>query len=460
MKDLFPYKLHLQIFQLDEYNVVKFLKWIFTHYATREIENKKPLIWTKKAKSIFYVAILLACLTFVLLWYFYGFLGFSAAFFITTQSYLFVLLAYYLLLPIEIYQKHTIKRATEKKLDSLKDLQIIGVTGSYGKTSVKEFLYQILKTKYSVLKTPESYNTPYGIAKVVNLELDKSYEYFICEMGAYRIGEIKEICDMVHPTYGILTGINQQHLESFGSLENTTKGKFELIDALPKNGFGVVNIDNERIKNNLLTYNQKIITYGFSNSSFSMRNSKQTTHGTTFTLVLDHKEYHAKTQLLGKPNLQNILAAATMSYLLGMKPDAIIQAIATLKPVPHRLEIKQQDTMTIIDNAFNSNVDGFKESIALLKNFEQTKVLVTPGIVELGKQTFSTHKELGEQLDAIDYIFLIGNSERTRGLKAGIKNQEKIIELRSISEVWYEISKRHLNNPVVLIENDLPDNYQ
>ena len=459
LKKLFPYKLQLQIFQLDEYSVSKFLRWISTHFFVRELENKKPLVLTQKATFIYYLSLILTFLCVIVLIFKLKLLGLILGFLITTQSYLFLIIAYYLLLPFEQYKKNKIKQDTQEKISSLKKLTVIGITGSYGKTSVKEFLYQILKTEYSVLKTPESYNTPYGIAMVVDLELDDSYEYFICEMGAYRTGEIKEICDMVHPKYGVLTGINEQHLETFGSLENTMKGKFELIDSLPENGWGIINIDNPHIKNNYQKYDKKLFTYGFTDEKFTIKNIKHHASGSEFTLVLDGKEHFAKTKLLGKPNLQNILAAATMSFLLGVKTQSIIAAIADLEPVPHRLEIKKQEKVTIIDDAYNSNVNGFKEAISLLKEFKQPKILVTPGIVDLGDQTFAIHKTLGMLLEELDYIFLVGKSERTNGLKDGIKEKSKIVETETLHAALKKIHEMELVHPVVLLENDLPDNY-
>jgi UDP-N-acetylmuramoyl-tripeptide--D-alanyl-D-alanine ligase len=456
---LFPFKLQLQIFQLDEYSSKKLLLWVFTHFLTRSIENKKPLIWTQKARSLYYFSIVLTFIVLALATYYFKIMGIILGIFIATQPYLLLIIASSILLPFENYRKQKIRDKTQSKIDSFTKLKIIGVTGSYGKTSVKEILYQILKTQYRVLKTPESYNTPYGIAKVVDLELDDSYEFFICEMGAYRIGEIKEICDMVHPNYGILTGINEQHIETFGSLQNTTKGKFELIDSLPDSGYGVINIDNTYIKNNYQNYKQKQIPYGYTDEKFSIKNIRTRAQAWEFTLILNGKEYHSKTKLLGKPNLQNILAAATMSYLQGMKPLAITAAIANLKPIPHRLELKEQQNMTIIDDAYNSNVDGFKGAIELMNLFKQPKILITPGIVDLGEHTFSIHKELGILLSDMDYVILVGKSERTKGLKEGLKNKNKLIETDTLQEALKKISSLKVNHPVVLLENDLPDNY-
>lgn len=457
---LFPYKLHLHIFQLEEYNGGKLVQWVISHFWIRNLENKKPLVWTQKAKALYCLAILFASLVLLCFTVILKFIGLVLGLLLATQAYLFLLLASYFLFPLEIYQKNKIKKLTRQKLQSLKNLKIIGITGSYGKTSVKEFLYQILKTQYKVLKTPGSYNTPYGIAKVVDLELNDDYEYFVCEMGAYKRGDIKEICDIVHPKYAVLTGINEQHLESFGSLENTTITKFELITSLPTNGFGIVNIDNKYIREDFQKYKVNLITYGFTDEKFSVRKVKQTPQGSTFMLLFDGKVYDAKTLLLGIPNIQNILAAATMSFLLGMQPKAIVSAIANLAPIPHRLEIKEQEYMTIIDDAYNSNVDGFREAIHLLKLFtNRPKIIVTPGIVGLGNKTLEIHRELGKLLIDLDYVFLVGKSERTDGLKEGMQKKGKIIELKTIKDVWEHIEHLNLKRPAVLLENDLPDNY-
>lgn len=456
---LFPYRVQLQIFQQGEYKVYKFLLWIFTHFSVRSLENKKQLVMTQKARGILYVALLLVIVLTGALLFLYGFVGFLLGVIFATQAYIFLALASLFLLPYEKYRKMKTILAAEKKLASFSKLKVIGVTGSYGKTSVKEFLYHMLKTKYAVLRTPESFNTPLGIAKVVDLELDDSYDFFVCEIGAYKRGDIKEICHMVHPTYGILTGINEQHIETFGSLENTTKGKFELIASLPNDGFGVVNGDNARIQNALSDYSQKIIPYGFSDKEFSITDITQASEGSEFVLILDRKKYKTKTKLLGKSNLQNILGAATMSYLLGMTPPEIVKAITVIEPISHRLEIKELGTMTLIDDAYNSNVDGFQEAIALLQSFDRPKIFVTPGIVDLGDRTLSIHENLGKLLDHIDYIILIGKSDRTRGLAMGITDKKKIIALDSIQHVWKKIDELQLGRPVVLLENDLPDNY-
>jgi UDP-N-acetylmuramoyl-tripeptide--D-alanyl-D-alanine ligase len=300
-----------------------------------------------------------------------------------------------------------------------------------------------------------------GISKVIDLELDESYGFFICEMAAYRRGEIKELADMLKPKFGILTGINEQHLEMFGSIENTVQAKFELIDAIPEDGFAVINGDNDLVRNNYLKYKKNFVIYGLGNFSFSAKNIKINQEETSFDLILDNKVYPCRTKLIGRSQVENIVAAATMAFKLGIKPAKIVKAIENLSSVPHRLEFKNLENALIIDDAYNSNVTGFKEALHLLDNFkDRQKVIVTPGIVDLGSKTLEIHQELGVLCEKIcDAIILVGKSDRTKGLALGAANKKKTYWMNSIKDLSTVLKDLNLKNPVVLLENDLPDNY-
>ncbi|MBI2414652.1 UDP-N-acetylmuramoyl-tripeptide--D-alanyl-D-alanine ligase [candidate division WWE3 bacterium] len=463
LKKLIPIELQLNIFQLEEYSVSRFILWLKNNLYTRKLEEKKKLVWTHKARFIYRFALFYFFSFVTIAYVIFGVIGLLLSLLSITQPYLFLILGLLTRFPYEFVNRRHTKNQTNIKLKTFSKLKVIGITGSYGKTSVKEFLYTILKQEYNVLKTPESYNTLFGISKVVDLELDGSYDFFICEMGAYKIGEINELCEMVNPTYAILTGINEQHLERFGSIENTTKAKFELINSLPENGFGLVNIDNKIILNNYKKYAKKLIEYGHNSSFNTVTNCITTLEGTKFDLMLNGVTYQCSTHLIGNSNLTNLVAAATMAYNLGTPINQILHGISLLRSVPHRLELKvlQVQGITLIDDAYNSNPTGFHEALETLKLFtNHTKVLVTPGIVELGQSSEKIHHDIGEKADYIcDFIFLVGNNDRTKALANGVKNKEKIIMLKGISELWLEITKLKLTNPVVLIENDLPDNY-
>jgi len=266
---------------------------------------------------------------------------------------------------------------------------------------------------------------------------------------------------MLHPQYGILTGINEQHLETFGSIENTVKAKFELIDALPEDGFAVINGENDLIKKNYQKYKKNFVIYGLGDFSFAAKNIKISEEGTVFNLTLDNKLYACKTKLIGRSQIENIVAAATMAFKLRIKPAKIVEAIGNLSPIPHRLELRKRGNMLIIDDAYNSNVTGFQEALKLLENFtDRQKVIVTPGIVELGTKTLEIHRGLGSLAEKVcNEVILVGKSERTKGLAAGINNQKKIRWISSINDLQVTLRELNLKNPVVILENDLPDNY-
>jgi UDP-N-acetylmuramoyl-tripeptide--D-alanyl-D-alanine ligase len=459
---IFPLRFYLHIAQLEDYDVYRFVSWLSKNPFKHTSDNKKPLVWTSKVKTLFITTLIYIGILSVLLVIRFGLIGLVISLILATQTYIFLVLSLLTRKPYEILNRALTKKRISNKIAMLKKnkLKVIGITGSYGKTSVKEFLYHILKSKYKVLRTPESYNTLFGIEKVVTYELDETYDYFICEMGAYKIGEIDELCSMVLPGDAILTAINEQHLERFGKIENTIQAKFELIQWVEKSGMCLLNATNTYINENYSKYTLNPIFYGTNQCKFHTANEVTTLDGTRFSLILDSNEYEAETKLIGYSNIQNILAASSFAYLLGVGPETIVKAISNLKAIPHRLELKKlANGLIIIDDAYSSNIDGFKEALKLLATFNNhQKVIVTPGIVELGKITYAIHKELGAYVDqSCDKILLVGKSDRTRGLEDGISVKNKIHYLNSIKELYDHID--NIENTVLLIENDLPDNY-
>lgn len=462
LKTLFPYEMYLHIFQLEEYQVGRFLKWVYLNFTKRKVGSKKQLVWTFKVRFILWSAMFYVVALNFLLVCLLNYLGLFIGILLATQSYLFLILGLLTLKPYEILNRKRVKGRTRAKILSLKQrgLKVVGIAGSYGKTSVKEFLYQILKTKYKVLRTPESYNTLFGIWKTVDYELDNHYDFFICEMGAYKIGEIKELCEMVLPDHAILTGINEQHIDRFKKIENTIKAKFEIIDYSDKEGIALLNGNNEHIKDNYAKHRGGCVLYALPTSRYNIKNIRPDKTGSRFTLGLDGNTFEASTGLIGNSNLENILAAASMAYLLRLEPQLIIEAIGRLKPIPHRQELKTWlNGLTVIDDAYSSNATGFKSALDLLESFhDYHKVIATPGIVELGEKTQAIHRELGGLIDSVcDEILLIGKNERTLSIKEGIVNKNKVTFINALNELSEHIT--NIDNTIALIENDLPDNY-
>ncbi len=362
--------------------------------------------------------------------------------------------------PIEYgIRKYYINDA-KKILRNMPNLIVIGVTGSYGKTSVKNFLVKTLSAKYEVLTTPKNYNTTMGVVKTIREQLKPIHQIFICEMGATKTGDIKEICDIVNPKFGVITSIGPQHLESFKTIDNIIKTKFELYDSVNKNGgITFLNYDNEYLsKQN----RSNTLTYGINNEklNYNAYNLKSSSQGLSFSI----NNVDFKTKLIGRHNIVNITGAIAVANYLEIPLDRLVSRVREIKSVEHRLQLISKGNLNIIDDAYNSNPVSSKSAIDTLSEFEGTKIIVTPGLIELGGDEEKYNFEFGEYMcDTCDYIFLV-NSTISKYVLNGINskkyNKDKIFMVNSPQEAITQITSFGLNDKVtVLLENDLPDNY-
>ena len=287
-------------------------------------------------------------------------------------------------------------------------------------------------------------------------------------MGAYVRGEIGRLCKLVKPKYGILTRIGTAHLESFGSQENIQKGKFELIESLPSDGFGVLNGDDPLQVSYELKNNVKIIWIGIENKDVDVRatNIKCSSKGTTFDVVFkgDDKKYHFETKLLGDHNVYNILSAIACGKEFGIEIDDLIAAVRAVKPVEHRLELKKINNFYMIDDAYNSNPIGAENACKILGMMPGMKIVVTPGMIELGEKEDEYNKEFGRQIaEVADKVILIGE-KRTKPIKEGLIekdfDKEKIIVFNDVRDAYPVIEEEARKKDVyALFENDLPDTF-
>ena len=362
--------------------------------------------------------------------------------------------------PIEYgIRKHYINDA-KKILKNMPNLIVIGVTGSYGKTSVKNFLVKTLSAKYEVLTTPKNYNATMGVVKTIREELKPIHQIFVCEMGATKIGDIKEICDIVNPKFGVITSIGPQHLESFKTIENIIKTKFELYDSVNKNGgITFLNYDNEYLaKQN----RSNTLAYGINNEKldYNAYNLKSSSQGLSFSI----NNVDFKTKLIGRHNIVNITGAIAVANYLEIPLDRLVPRVREFKSVEHRLQLISKGNLNIIDDAYNSNPVSSKSAIDTLSEFDGTKIIVTPGLIELGGDEEKYNFEFGEYMcDVCDYIFLV-NSTISKYVLNGINskkyNNDKIFMVNSPQEAVMQITNFGLNDKItVLLENDLPDNY-
>lgn len=425
---------------------------------------KKPLVITSRIKRLLITIFIIYALS---IYIFYFRLNINYYLILTIMAYFeyfIVLIAVKVNIPIEKCVFINFKNKAMKKLKTMTNLKVIGITGSYGKTSSKNILNDILNAKYNSLATPRNLNTPYGLIMTINNNLDKFDEIFIAEMGAYKIGEIKELCDLVHPKYGILTRIGTAHLELFGSQENIQKGKFELIESLPKDGIAVLNADDPLQVNYNLKNKVKTLWIGIDNEcDFKATNIKVSNKGTTFDLIIkgDKNKYNFETKLLGYANIYNILAGIALGYEFKINIKELQNAVKSVNRVEHRLEIKQNGDIFYIDDAYNSNPVGSKMALDVLKMMDGKKIIVTPGMIELGSIQHEENKKFGEYIaDVCDEVILIGKKQ-TEAIQQGLKNKnydEKHIHiLEDVIDAFPLVNKLKNKETYVLLENDLPD---
>ena len=357
-------------------------------------------------------------------------------------------------------------------LRSMPDLKIIGVTGSFGKTSTKHYLYRILSEKYNVLMTPGNFNTTLGVIRTVREHLKPHHQVFIVEMGAKQLGDIKEICDLVHPEIGIVTAVGEMHLETFLSVDNVRRTKFELIDALPEKGLAVANMDSEYIAAKPIDHKSSLVGYGVKNHDADYRavNIRYTPSETTFDIDYrgDVREGYT-THLVGRGNILNLLAAVAVADRLGVSEAQQKRAMRQIEQIEHRLSLKRTaGGITIIDDAYNSNPTGAKMALEVLHHFTRPagarRIVVTPGFVELGVRQAELNRELGRDIAAACDIAIVVNRTNREAIAAGLQDAEfpaeQTILADSFAEASATLAQMMRAGDVILYENDLPDSFK
>jgi UDP-N-acetylmuramoyl-tripeptide--D-alanyl-D-alanine ligase len=379
-----------------------------------------------------------------------------------------VILSNCLLLPFEEIIKWNFLRKAKKKIKNINPY-VIGITGSYGKTSTKEILFHIVKNYKQVQATPKSYNTLMGICKVINETLKKNTEVFIVEMGAYRSKEIMQICDLVSPRIGIITLIGHQHLERFKTIENIARAKFELIESLPKDGLAVYSTEDSFTPEFISKTISKFRTIGLENKKADLfaKNIKYSENGSSFDIVVGEEMVieNCSIPLLGVHNVYNTLFAVAVAQEIGLSLDQITKRLSSIPQVPHRLQlIKDINGYNIIDDAYNSNPVGAHNALSVLRSFnEGKKILVTPGFVELGEIEESANYNLGKEAASIcNYVYLVGK-KRTKSIYNGLLengfSEKNIMLVESVNDAISDSKKNIAKDDTILFLNDLPDLY-
>ncbi len=369
--------------------------------------------------------------------------------------------------PIEKGISEMYFRDAQRILRERTDLTRIGITGSWGKTSVKFILGTMLAEKYPTLVTPASFNTPMGVTKVIRTQLEPGHRVFVAEMGARHVGDIKEMCRLVHPHMGLLTSVGPQHLDTFRTQERITKTKYELMDAIPADGTCFFADDGGIVTELWEKTGKEKVLAGMDPQRDDVwaEDLRSTPEGSRFTLCFREGErVPCETELLGELNIRNIVLCAAVCWKMGLTGQEMVRGIRKLRPVEHRLELKRNPGgITVLDDAFNSNIRGAKQAFRVLKEFPGTRIVVTPGMVELGDREAEMNREFGEAMaDCCDIAILVGKrrSEAIReGLEFGGFPEEKMIVVGSLAEAAERLRTIAKPGDTILFENDLPDNY-
>lgn len=440
---------------------------IIYYHSKKKEQVKLPLKYTSRIKRLYITFIIIHIIIISLSYSFLNniYINYLLQVILIIINPLVVFITNVINIPIEKIVYLYYKNKAINKLKNLNNLEVIGITGSYGKTSCKNILNTILNTKYDAVTTPKNFNTKYGLIITINNNLDKFNQYFIAEMGAFKRGSINALCKMVKPKYGILTTIGEAHLETFGSSDNIIKGKFELIESLPSNGTAVLNYDDLKQRNYKLKNNCKVLWISLENKNVYAyaNNIKMSYKGMSFEVYFegDKNGYLFETKLLGKPNVYNILEAIALGRYLGIEIEKLQYATKTLQSIEHRLELKKMGDINIIDDAYNSNPVGAKMALDVLKLMPGKKIIVTPGMIELKDKQNYYNKEFGKQISKVcDEVVLVGKNQTKyiyEGLIEEKYNTKKIHIINDVKEAFSIINNIKEENTYALLENDLPD---
>ena len=445
--------------------LVMILTYLVLIFSVKKKKEKKAFVITARVKRQYLTYFILLAIIIGFVNFYNDIYALIVVNIIAAYSYFFVYLVATINKPFESMISRKFCRRATKKIKGIPDFKVVGVTGSYGKTSTKYIINTILSQKYNSIMTPESYNTTMGVVRTINEKIEPLHQLFVCEMGAKYVGDIKEICDIVHPDFAVITAIGPQHLDTFGTVENVSKTKLELVDSLTDEGIAFVNWEDENIRKAKIT--KKIVKYGLNkDADYYAENIEINEKGSTFDVVMPNKNrISVKTKLLGNLNILNIVCGVAIADKLGLTEEQIKMGIKYIKPVEHRLELRPNPNGSIIiDDSYNSNVRGSKMALEVLGSFkDRQRILITPGIVDLGDKAYELNKNLGKEATKhCDFIMFVGEKQAVPmldGVKEEKYPEDKVFVAKNLDEAIQKMYQMMDSKTVVLLENDLPDNY-
>jgi UDP-N-acetylmuramoyl-tripeptide--D-alanyl-D-alanine ligase len=375
--------------------------------------------------------------------------------------------------PIQALDNRRFVDRAKRKLAEVDPL-VVGITGSFGKTTTKACVNAVAELRGPSYATPASFNSFLGVVRAINEGLSSKHKAFVVEMGAYRRGDVAEICELVRPRIGVLTAIGPAHLERFGSLDEIEQAKGELAEALPEDGTYVTTADDERCVRTTERTAARVVLFSAARNAHAELSAAciEMAEGTT-RFTLRHRtaqgaveEATVRTRLLGRHNVANLIAAAAVGVSMDLPLDAIARALARVSPPAHRLApiLNRQAGIVVIDDAYNSNPVGAAAALEVLASHEAARrVLVTPGMVELGEREREENQAFGSRAaEVCDLVVLVGE-ERARPILAGLQAasfpESQIHVVANTAAAQELLARTTRRGDVVLFENDLPDLY-
>lgn len=453
--------------------------WMITFASSRLYRSerpKKPLAYTNRLKRLLGVTVVLTLLPVILglvvglrqdslagFWFYL--LGFFVADF---GAPLWVLFAAFLMKPVEASFRRGFKKQARSTLQQRPDLTVVGITGSYGKTSTKFILAEILRQRYNVLASPGSYNTPMGLCLVVNGQLKPEHQVLVLEMGMRYRGDIRELCELAPPDLAVVTSAGVAHLETMGSIENIAREKSDLLAFMKPDGVAILNVDDERVAamaDRAPGRVWRVSVEDHPDADVAAQNIRYGSEGASF-VVRDETgaEVTFKTKLLGKHNVLNILLSVAVGRAMGLRLRQMAHAVARVVPVEHRLQLRREGAVTIIDDAFNANPVGARNAVEILGQFDTgRRVVVTPGMIELGERQWAENQTFGQHIARYADLAILIGPQQTRPIQEGLQVEKFPEEQTKIFTSFFDAQaflKSYLRpGDVVLYENDLPDQY-
>ncbi|OGB70389.1 hypothetical protein A2Y26_00230 [candidate division CPR2 bacterium GWD2_39_7] len=470
MNPILIIKYQLYLLQLENYELGRYWKLILKKgYFRSKQPLRKELVWTNKTKIIFLISVILIGAGKIIAFQFGFFAVILWLVFALLSLPLFFTIALVSIIPVDLTIKKYLIGKAKKIIKSKEKLIIIGIAGSYGKTTMKNVLTTILETHYKVLATPESVNTSVGIARWLLNKFDNNTEILIIEMGEHYKGDIKYLCSITPPDIAVLTGINEAHIERLGSIKTSISTMFELVENARKDALIILNADDENIKKNYkgFTEGKNISFYSYKNDALvkiKIKNKKFDPRNLVWTFDADSLGT-LSTSVLGEYILGHIINGITVSKYLNLNDKEIKMGIFRIKPVEHRLQpIKSNADILVIDDSYNGNPDGVMESIELLDKFkDRRKLFITPGLVETGDKAPEVHQEIGRNLAKVaTQVILIRNSVTPfieKGLAEGNFDTSQIIWFDTAEEAHQALGGILKPNDVILFQNDWGDQY-